>query len=49
MTQTKELKDAAQSALKDVDSESVFWFNDESFYKSYPSDADGPDPCLVDI
>ena len=40
MTQTKELKDAAQSALKDVDSESVFWFNDEGFYKSYPSDAD---------
>lgn len=40
VTQTKELNDAAQSALKDVDSESVFWFNDEGFYKSYPSDAD---------
>lgn len=40
VTQTKELNDAAQRALKDVDSESVFWFNDEGFYKSYPSDAD---------
>lgn len=40
VTQTKELNDAAQSALKDVDSESVYWFNDEGFYKSYPSDAD---------
>lgn len=39
LTQTKELNDAAQSALKDVDSESVFWFNDEGYYRSYPSDA----------
>lgn len=40
VTQTKELNDAAQSALKDVDSESVFWFNQEGYYKSYPSDAE---------
>ena len=40
VTQTKELNDAAQSALKDVDSESVFWFNQVGYYKSYPSDAD---------
>lgn len=40
VTQTKELNDAAQSALKDVDSESVFWFKQVSYYKSYPSDAD---------
>src|SRR5699024_11513465 len=39
LTQTKELNDAAQSALKDVDSESVFWCNDEGDDRSYPSDA----------
>ena len=40
VTQTTELNDAAQSALKDVDSESVFGFNQVGYYKSYPSDAD---------
>lgn len=38
-TTTKELSAAAQNALKDVDSDSVFWIRESGFYKSIPSDS----------